>query len=161
MMSQPFYAFLAHLNHWHWGVLAIVLTLMEWVLPRGFFLWLGISAGIVSGLSFLLPTMGWPIAWILFISIALLTAGRSRASGLRRRRHSPTHTRRRASQYVGRLYTLAHPIQNGIGLLEADNIMWTIYGLDMPAGTEIKVVGFEGSILAVEAMEQRVSPAME
>lgn len=155
IMSQSVYAFLAHWNHWHWGLLAIVLTLLEWVFPRSLFLWLGISAGVVSGLSFLFPGMGWPVACLLWIAIAVLAARRSRVKKRVRRRQRRPAQARRTSQYVGRIYTLAHPIQNGVGLLEADRIVWTIYGLDMPVGTVVKVVGFEGSILSVEAMEQK------
>ncbi|MBF0584796.1 MAG: NfeD family protein [Magnetococcales bacterium] len=165
-MSQHFYAFLAHMNHWHWGLFAVGLTLMEWVAPRSVFLWLGLSAGVVSALLFLLPTLGWPVAWVLFIVIAVLAAGLARIRMPRRR--APTAVRlpvvppnRRASQYVGRLFTLSQPIHNGVGLLQIDNTLWTIYGLDMAAGTSVKVVGFEGSILSVEAMEQQEESPVE
>lgn len=161
-MSQKLFTFLANLNHWHWGMLAVGLTLVELALPRSLFLWFGLSAGIVSGLLFLFPGMGWPWAWVLFIVLALVAARLTRnplprPSARRTRPLVPSHLpalSHRASQYVGRLFVLTHPIQNGVGALQINHVVWTVYGLDMAAGTRVKVVGFEGAVLAVEALEQ-------
>ena len=159
-MSQNFYTVFAHLNHWHWGLFAIGLTLLEWVFPFSWFLWLGLAAGVVSGVVFLWPAMGWGMELALFVSVALGSMALSRLLS-----HQPSAPRRphhpsplpappgRASQYVGRLFTLTQPIQGGVGLLKIGSTVWTIRGLDMVAGTPVKVVGFEGSILSVETME--------
>ncbi|MBF0460060.1 MAG: NfeD family protein [Magnetococcales bacterium] len=168
-MNAHFFTFLANLNHWHWGFLAIGLTLLEWVVPQAFFLWLGVAAGTVSGVQFLLPAMGWKFQLLLFLLLALVAVGLSLRGGavspVRRvrppvRAHSPAVTHR-ASQYVGRLFTLTEPVQDGVGSLQIGHTVWTIYGLDMAAGTQVKVVGFEESILAVEAMEQQTTDPVE
>ena len=154
-MSQTVYSFLVHLTHWHWGVLAIGLTLVEIAVPRSFFLWWGVAAGVVSGTLFLFPSIGWQMEWLLFVSVALLTLGLSRF----RRAARPTQLNRRASPHVGRLFTLTAPIQNGVGSLSIGDTRWTIRGLDMAAGTQVKVVGFEGTVLSVEALEVSATEA--
>ncbi|MEO5349467.1 MAG: NfeD family protein [Magnetococcus sp. YQC-3] len=166
---QKIHLFLANLNHWHWGILAVGLTLLELALPRSIFLWLGMAAGIVSGLLFLFPGMGWVLEVVLFLLIVLVSVGLFRTvlprPVARRTRplaasHLPALSHR-ASQYVGRLFVLSHPIQNGVGVLHINNVAWTVYGLDMAAGTRVKVVGFEGAVLAVESLEQGATDPVE
>jgi membrane protein implicated in regulation of membrane protease activity len=57
---------------------------------------------------------------------------------------------RRGASYVGRSFTLREPITDGSGLLHVDDSRWKVEGDDMPAGTKIKVVGIEGTVLKVE-----------
>ncbi|MEO5340697.1 MAG: NfeD family protein [Magnetococcus sp. MYC-9] len=150
-----------HWNHWHWGMLAVGLTVVEVAWPHAIFLWLGLAAGVVSGVLFLLPTLGWPLELLLFVSISgtALFLSRPRVS---RHAHGYTPaTGQRASLYVGRLFTLTSPIRDGLGTLTIGNTRWTIRGLDMAVGTPVKVVGFEGDVLSVEGLEQNTIEQME
>ena len=153
-MSLDLNSFLEQLNHWHWGILAVVLVLIEIVAPVFFFLWLGVAAGIVGGLLFIFPEMGWKTEFLLFSAISLLSVGISRTLLLQR----PTQTdqptlNRRASQYVGRVFTLTDPIQDGVGRIQVGDTSWMIAGRDMPSGTKIKIVGFDGIILSADELE--------
>lgn len=146
--------FLTHLNHWHWGILAVGLVLLEMILPLFFFLWLGMAAGIVGGLLFFFPEMGWKVQFLCFSGISVVSVAISRLLLLR----SPTPTdrptlNRRGSQYVGRVFTLTDPIENGVGRIRVDDTTWRIVGQDVSAGQKVKVIGFEGAVLSVEVLE--------
>ena len=146
--------FLTHLNHWHWGILAVGLVLLEMILPIFFFLWLGMAAGIVGGLLFFFPEMGWKVQFLCFSGISVVSVAISRLLLLR----SPTPTdrptlNRRGSQYVGRVFTLTDPIENGVGRIRVDDTTWRIVGQDVSAGQKVKVIGFEGAVLSVEVLE--------
>ena len=64
-----------------------------------------------------------------------------------------TGLNRRGEQYVGRVFTLSEPIENGTGKLIIDDTMWKVSGSDLPAGTKVRVTGVQGAILEVVAAE--------
>ncbi|MCG8379509.1 MAG: NfeD family protein, partial [Proteobacteria bacterium] len=57
---------------------------------------------------------------------------------------------RRGEQYVGRIFTLEEPIVNGVGKVKVDDSTWKVMGVDMPAGTKVRVLSVDGTILNVE-----------
>ena len=70
------------------------------------------------------------------------------------KRH-PTETEqptlnRRGEQYVGRTFTLGEPVVNGTGKISVDDSTWKVEGDDMPAGTQIRVTGVEGTVFRIE-----------
>jgi membrane protein implicated in regulation of membrane protease activity len=42
---------------------------------------------------------------------------------------------------------------DGVGKLHVDDTSWKISGANLPAGSHVKVVGVEGTMLKVEAVE--------
>ncbi|WP_130470219.1 NfeD family protein [Candidatus Magnetaquicoccus inordinatus] len=163
-MNHPLFALLNHLNHWHWGLLAAALTLLELLLPISLFLWMGVAAAVVSGTLFFWPSIGWQSEIMLFLFIFAASTALSRMRFVRPKiavrplpKPPQAVTTHRASQYVGRLFTLTQPIRDGVGTLQIGNTLWTIRGLDLSAGTQVKITGFEGSVLAVEALEEQPS----
>jgi membrane protein implicated in regulation of membrane protease activity len=56
-------------------------------------------------------------------------------------------------QYVGRDFTLAAPVVNGQGKLSIDDTIWKVEGEDLPEGTQVRVVGVDGTILRIERAE--------
>jgi len=136
---------------WHWWVLALVLLVLEVFSPAAFFLWLGISAGIVGLLLWVLPGIPWDYQLLLFsvLSVTTIVVWRSYL-----RRH-PTRTdrpklNRRGEQYVGRVFTLESPIVNGAGKIRVDDTTWKITGEDCEPGARVRVNGVDGVILLVE-----------
>ena len=137
--------------YWHWWVLGILLVTLEIFAPSTFFLWLGISAGIVGVVMLALPEMSWELQLILFALLAVATI----FAGRRYFRRNPIQTdkpllNRRAEQYVGRVFTLEEPVINGIGKVHVDDSTWRVSGPDLPAGEQVKVVAADGVILKVE-----------
>ncbi|MGB5569774.1 MAG: NfeD family protein, partial [Sedimenticolaceae bacterium] len=60
-------------DFWHWWILALALIIAETLLPGTFFLWMGVSALVLGGLAWLIPTMGWEIQLMLFAVLSLVS----------------------------------------------------------------------------------------
>jgi membrane protein implicated in regulation of membrane protease activity len=137
--------------YWHWWILGLALLVAEMLLPTGFFLiWIGAAAILVGAVAWLVPALSWEVEMVMFgvLSVAsFLTWRRFRPVNLPS--DQPT-LNRRGQSYVGRSFTLATPIVNGVGKLHVDDSQWRISGADAEAGTQVKVVAVDGSTLKVE-----------
>lgn len=141
------------LVYWHWWVIGLVLIALETFVPGAVFLWMGISA-LVVGLITAVVTLGWPTQLVLFglLSLASFFAYRRLRPERDLQSDAPTLNRRGAS-YVGRQFTLAEPIVNGVGRLRVDDSQWRISGIDAPAGVTVRVVRADGATLHVERVD--------
>jgi len=136
---------------WNWWVFALVLIIVEVLVAGTFFLWMGISAGIVGLVLYLIPGLDWQIQLSLFATFSVISIIISRLWLAKHARAEPPSTlNRRGSQYIGRQFTLSEPIVNGIGRLNVDDTIWRISGPDMETGSQITVEGMDGTILKVK-----------
>ena len=141
------------LHYWHWWVIAIVLVILELTVSGAFFfLWLAAAAALTGLVALVVPSMAWEGQLFIF---ALLTV----ISLFLWRRFKPAESasdmpalNKRGHQYIGRHFTLDHPIVNGVGKLTVSDTTWKIAGTDMPAGTKVTVTRVEGTSLHVEAV---------
>ena len=137
---------------WNWWVFALVLFIIEVLVAGTFFLWMGISAGLVGLVLFFMPDLGWEIQLSLFAIFSVISIIISRIWLARHARAAtPSTLNRRGSQYIGREFTLTEPIVNGIGRLNVDDTIWRISGPDMDSGVQIIVDGMDGTILRVKS----------
>jgi membrane protein implicated in regulation of membrane protease activity len=139
------------LTYWHWWILGVGLMVLEVFAPGTFFLWMGISSGVVGFILLLAPNLGWQYQFMVFSIFSIVSIASWR---LYLRKH-PTQTdrptlNRRGEQYVGRNFTLEHPIINGLGKIHVDDSTWKIRGDDCEVGSRVKVTGVDGTILLVE-----------
>lgn len=144
-------AYLEHIRYHHWLLLAIILIILEIFAPGAFLLWLGIAAGLVSLIVFLLPGLTWGQQFLLFtvFSIASLFIWYTRLI----KHPTPTDQpmlNRRGEQYIGRIFTLDEPIINNIGKIKVDDSTWKISGKDCDADLKVKIIAVDGVILKVE-----------
>jgi hypothetical protein len=144
--------FIAANGPWSWVVGGLILLALELVVPGGFLLWMGISA-IITGLVVLFQGIGWPLQWLLFGALSLLSI----TVWLRwsRTRETPSdrpNLNRRAEQLVGQEAMLEQPIQQGYGRIALGDTVWRVSGVDLPVGQRVRVVGHEGAVLKVEAV---------
>lgn len=144
---------LQQLTYWHWLILAAVLIILEVFAPGAFMLWIGIAAGVVGALLYVFPGLSWEYQFIIFsiAAVGSIIAWRSYRNQHPIISDEPT-LNRRGAQYVGRIFTLETPIVDGIGKIRVDDSTWKIEGADCPAGTKIKVVGIESTVLRVEVV---------
>lgn len=139
---------------WHWWILAGALLILELTSPVFFFLWLGFSAAAVGFLLLVFPGIPLEAQLVLFgiLSIVAVLAWRKY-----REVHPPVSDQpllnQRGQQYTGRVFTLDHPIVNGIGKVVVDDSTWRVKGPDLAAGTNVQVVGVDGTIFIVESAE--------
>ena len=137
---------------WAWIVAGLVLLALELVVPGGFLLWMGIS-GIVTGVVVLVWAIGWPLQWLVFGVLSLVSI----ALWVRWTRSRPTPTdrpylNRRAEHFLGQEAVLEQAIEQGFGRVVLGDTVWRVAGADLPAGQRVRIVGHEGAVLKVEAV---------
>lgn len=144
--------FIAANGHWSWIVAGLILLALELLLPGGFLLWMGIS-GIITGLITMFQPIGWPLQWLIFGVLSLVTI----AIWVRWNRSRPALTdrpylNRRADQMVGQEAVLEQAIAQGFGRVVLGDTVWRVSGADLPVGQRVRIVGSEGAVLKVEAV---------
>jgi membrane protein implicated in regulation of membrane protease activity len=144
--------FIAGYGPWAWIVAGVILLALELVVPGGILLWLGIS-GIITGLAaFFQPSLGWPMQFLIFGGLSLITVfGWKRWSGGRETPSDSPYLNRRAERFVGQEAILSEPILGGVGRVALDDTIWRIAGPDLAAGQRVRIVGNDGAVLKVEA----------
>jgi membrane protein implicated in regulation of membrane protease activity len=140
------------ITFWHWGILSAALLGLEIVAPGVIFVWMAISAAVVAGLLYAAPNLVFEYQLILFavLSIAAVVSFRKFFKPSEQATDQPS-LNRRGEQYVGRIFTLVEPIENGDGKIVVDDSTWRIRGIDdLPAGSRVKVISADGVLLNVE-----------
>jgi membrane protein implicated in regulation of membrane protease activity len=140
--------FLENLAFWHWLVLGVVLVIIEVFAPGAFFLWLGISAGIVGVILWLAPGLSWELQLLIFavLSVASVVVARRYLTAHPLKTDLP-NLNQRGQQYVGRTFTLEEPVINGQGKIQVDDSTWKITCEDCEAGTKVVINGVDGVVL--------------
>lgn len=143
---------LANIEFWYWWVLAVALIILEAFAPGAFFLWLGVAAGVTGFVLWIFPSLGWEYQGLVFALFAVVSIVVWR----RFLKKSPIETdhpvlNRRGEQYVGRTMTLTEPIVEGRGKIKLGDTLWRVEGADLPAGSQVRVTGVDGTVLKVEA----------
>ncbi|TNE39579.1 MAG: NfeD family protein [Alphaproteobacteria bacterium] len=149
-------AWLADLSFWSWWILGVVLVIIEIFAPSTFFLWMGISSGIVGFIALIFPKMRWEYEWLVFAVLSIISIIVSRRflvknPGLE---DNPA-LNRRGAQYIGRRFTLSEAIENGRGKIHVDDTQWTVEGPELEAGSRVIVTSVDGTLLIVEPVEQK------
>lgn len=141
------------LLYWHWWVIAVVLIILELTVSGAFFfLWLGAAAAIV-GLVAMIPGVGWEAQLFVFAALAVISVFLWRHFKPKQTQSEHPTLNKRGHQYIGRRFTLAQPVVNGVGKLMVADTTWKINGNDMPAGTQVTVTAVDGTALVVEKAE--------
>ena len=141
-------------DFWHWWILALGLIILETVVPGTYFLWMGISAIVLGLLAYLIPSVSWETQLMLFaiLSLVSIVGWRVWQSGHPDESDQPT-LNRRGEQYIGRVFTLVTPIENGFGKVKVGDSLWRVKGADATAGMRVKVTAVDGVVLVVEPEE--------
>jgi len=142
---------LDQIEFWHWLIAAVVMIIIEMILPAAYFLWMGISAFVVGLLIYAVPSMPVLIQVIIFgvLSVVCLILYKRHKKSNPNVNDQP-NLNRRGEQYVGRSFTLEEAIVNGVGKIKVDDSTWRVKGTDMPAGMKVRVMSVEGTIFNVE-----------
>ena len=136
--------------HLTWLSIGVLLCIAEMILPGVFLLWLGIAA-LATGLIALILPIGLPVQLALFaiLSIASVLVGR-RWSGSREIASDDPLLNDRTARLIGEQATLASAIVGGEGRATVGDSVWIARGPDLPAGTRVRIVGANGTVLEVE-----------
>lgn len=140
------------ISFWYWWILAVALLIVEVAVSGFFFLWMAAAAAIVGLLLYLWPALEWEYQFGIFSVLSVLSIVAFRRFQLANPPESDQPAlNRRGEQYIGRVFTLAEPLRNGIGTLHVDDTMWRVSGPDLATGSQVRVVGVSGVMLVVEA----------
>lgn len=141
--------FLTSIGYWHWLIFGILLIALEILMPGSFFLWIGLSALVVGGLSWAFP-LPISVVYLLFggLAIGFTVAGR-RYFSVDQNDKNKSQLNRRAEQYIGQHITLSQAIVNNQGRAGIGDSVWRVKGPDLPVNTVVEVVGVEGNTLIV------------
>jgi inner membrane protein len=142
---------LDQIEFWHWLIAAVVMIIIEMILPAAYFLWMGISAFVVGLSIYVVPGMPVLIQVIIFgvLSVVCLVLYKRHKKSNPNVNDQP-NLNRRGEQYVGRSFTLEEAIVNGVGKIKVDDSTWKVKGSDMPAGMKVRVMSVDGTVFNVE-----------
>lgn len=135
-----------------WFVLGVLLVLAELVSGRGYAFCLSIVAFVVAYLAYLISIFSICGQVVLF---SVLGVG-GVVGWWRYLRYSAPNYQEDAfeinsRQYIGRAFTLAQPLVDGMGRTEFDNQIWHLNSRsDIAAGEKVTVYAVNGVILKVE-----------
>jgi membrane protein implicated in regulation of membrane protease activity len=142
--------FIATHGAWSWVVAGVILLGLELVVPGGVLVWLG-AAALVTGLASLFVDIFWPLQFVIFGVLALLSIWlwlRFRGPGVASDR---PFLNQRANRFIGQEAVLDEPIRDGFGRLFLDDTVWRVQGPDLAAGSKVRIVEAHGALLKVEA----------
>lgn len=148
--------FLQNLQFWHWWSLAVLLGIIEILVPGVFFIWLA-AAALLNGLVILIFSPGWEYQIMLFAAFSVGSLFLWHRIG-RKNKDESTHLNRRGEQMIGRNVILIDAIVNGRGSARLNDSVWRVEGEDMPAGTSVIVTGVDGTILKVKKIKSSSHP---
>lgn len=147
---QPIIDYLWSLGSWYWFLLAVVLFVLETMLPGVHLLWFGMAAVLVGFLA-LSTDMGWQWQVISFGVISFFTViGVRRYARPEAVSSDQPDLNERGQQYVGRIVLVEEPIDGGRGRVRVGDTVWAAEGPDMPKGAHVKVMAARGTVLVVE-----------
>lgn len=135
---------------WYWWVLALVFLIIELLAPGFFFLWMAAS-GFITGCFVLMLPIGMNMQILIFSILSILAIG---AWKYYFKKKIPIESDRpllnkRGAQYVGRVFNLYEPIENGQGKIKVDDSIWKVEGEDCDIDTKVKVIAVNGTVFSV------------
>lgn len=147
---QGLSALVSGLGAWNWFILAVLLFILETMIPGVHLLWFGLAAVIVGFLG-LATGLGWQLQMLAFGLISVLAVFWVRKYARPDVAISDQPDLNvRGQQYIGRSLVVEQAIQNGRGKVRVGDSIWAVEGPDAPAGSRVTVTGARGTVLVVE-----------
>jgi membrane protein implicated in regulation of membrane protease activity len=147
--------FITSIGAWSWVVAGLLLLALELVAPGGVLIWLGGAALATGGLALLIDIY-WPLQFVLFGVLALLSIWLWLRTRSQDKPSEAPFLNRRAERFIGQEVVLSEPIRDGQGRLALDDTTWGVTGPDLAAGTRVRVVDAVGTVLKVEAIQPQM-----
>jgi membrane protein implicated in regulation of membrane protease activity len=139
---------------WAWIGLGLVLAGFEMIVPGVYLIWLALAALVTGALAFVFD-FGVPLQVIEFVFLSLIAVFTAR----RMFGETPIESddplmNNRMGRMVGQTGTVAVAIEHGEGRVSQGDSQWPARGPELPAGTRVRVIGFDGGTLVVEPLAQ-------
>jgi hypothetical protein len=147
---QNLLALLYSLGAWNWLILALVLLILETIIPGVHLLWFGIAAAVIGALALSTGIVWqWQVLAFVLLSVAVVFWVKRFARPDVAISDLPD-LNVRGQQYVGRAVVVEQAIENGRGRVRVGDTLWSAEGPDAPAGARVTVTGARGTVLVVE-----------
>lgn len=139
---------------WHWWILALLLLGAELLVSGFFCLWLALAGFLTGSLALLLPlSLGMQGVIFALLSMLLLFLWWRYAHNRAAITSDQPLLNKRGMQYVGRIFTLIEPIQDGQGRIKVGDSWWKVQGSDCPLGAKVRVIAVDGTIFKVARVD--------
>ncbi|WP_449471281.1 NfeD family protein [Sphingobium chungangianum] len=137
-------------DHWGWLVFAALLGVAEVMIPGVFLIWVALAAAVTGLIALLLP-VSVPVQLLIFALLCLVSVW----GGRRWYVANPVNSQDpllndRTARLIGEIVLVVEPIEAGHGRVKVGDSVWSCRGPDAPAGSRVRVVGAEASVLKVE-----------
>lgn len=141
-------------DNYGWWLLALVLIGAEMLAPGYFLLWIGIAAGLMGVLTWIVPALPAIGQAILFGILAIAACGVywKFIRPLAEQRDDQPLLNKRGARMVGRHVVVCEAIVNGRGKVKVGDGAWLAEGPDLPIGSKVEVVAVDGTTLSVRAI---------
>ncbi len=141
-------------NAWFWASVALLLVVLEILIPGEFFLWFGVAALLTALVSLLTPAWQYQVGAFAVFSLLSIAVAVHR---LRRRpaRSANPLLNRRLQALIGAVGEVKKPIPlHGKGAVYVDGSLWLATAREsIPAGTPVRVRRVRNLVLEVEPLE--------
>jgi membrane protein implicated in regulation of membrane protease activity len=139
---------------WNWWVLALLLLIVELLAPGFFFLWMAASGFVTGCLLLLIPALSTELQVSIFSILSVVFIALWKLYG---KKHlivtDHPLLNKRGQQYIGRVFSLYQPVENGEGKIKVDDSIWKVHGEDCDINTKVKVIAVRGTVFDVEKLE--------
>ncbi|MDX5298879.1 MAG: NfeD family protein [Gammaproteobacteria bacterium] len=139
-----------------WAIGALVLLVLEILVPGFYLLWFGVAGLAVALIVALADGLAWQVAMILFAVFSLATILLGDRLWKRRQQDHPDVLNDRLSHILGKTYTADTPITPREGRIRVGDSTWSarLEGEgQIDAGRSVRVVRVEGMVLFVQPAE--------
>lgn len=134
-----------------WAAVALLLFAAEAMAPGAFMLWLGLAAAAVFAVVLLVPDIPLLIQVGAFVVLSFVSIQIYQRWFRKRERPSDQPAlNRRTAALIGRVVTLEQGIVDGRGRVQIADAFWDVTGPELPAGTQVRIVGGDAMTLTVE-----------
>lgn len=148
---------LTSLGAWNWGILGIILLMLELVFPGVFLVWFGVGALLTASIALLFSgsqlIATWELQTVLFLIFSVILVLLGRNFFRRDRETDEPLLNRRTDQIIGRVVILDEPVVDGNGHVRIDDTIWRAKGSDLPSGTRVRLVSFDGGAFSIEKVD--------
>ena len=141
----------SHVVYWTWWIIGLVLIILEVSAPGTFFLWMGISAGIVGIALVVFPELSWEVQLTIFAIFSICSILISRRY-LQKNGKDQSALSQRGKRYIGDIVVVEKSIENGIGKVRVEDTLWRAKGIDSAVGDRVRIVGIDGTTFIVESV---------
>lgn len=149
--------FLGTFGFWSWLSIGVLLMIAELFIPGTFVMWFGFGAiltgiivGIIGELTVAMQLLIFVIMSVISLGIGIVVYGKIFGPT----KEKGNETRTGAQRLIGKTFLVSETIQNGKGKVTVGDTVWLARSKHKIAkGTEIVVIGVDGTQLLVEEKE--------